>query len=394
MGFNYETVVKDYTESPEDAEVALTEAMQEDPSLTQNFDLGRLFEECFGYGNFRRFRENRKGSVNRFLSEDAAPTTSNAFVNISGQIIYNMFMDVYNNEDYIFKNKIRAIDTPFNGEKIAGITSVGDDGGEIGEGKQYPVAGVSEDYIESPETTKRGLINGITREAIFFNRTGSLLMDRIKDVARAIAVRQEIEAIDAFIDANRTQHRHKWRGTVYASYYALADTGPWTNKVTGTPLADWSSLNAIEVVLSKIVDPNTGLVIMIEPSELVVAQDLLHTARQIITATENRTAVGGYATTGNLSMRVGPSTVDNYDIVSSRLLGSRMDAASISRNDWWLGNIAETVVYMQNWPMEVTTAPAGTEAEFNRDVVMQWKCNRRGEYFVKQPRATGYGRAA
>lgn len=39
----------------------------------------------------------------------------------------------------------------------------------------YPNIGFSEDYIETPSTSKHGLIVPVTREAVFFDRTNLIL---------------------------------------------------------------------------------------------------------------------------------------------------------------------------------------------------------------------------
>ena len=42
--------------------------------------------------------------------------------------------------------------------------------------------------------------------------------------------------------------------------------------------------------------------------------------------------------------------------------------------------------YIENLPTEVTTAPAGNEAEFTKDIVLRTKVREKGTYSTKQPR--------
>ena len=41
---------------------------------------------------------------------------------------------------------------------------------------------------------------------------------------------------------------------------------------------------------------------------------------------------------------------------------------------------------MENWPITVTQAPVGSEAEFNNDVVLRFKASERGAAAVINPR--------
>lgn len=382
MPLNYPQVKKLYeSHAPHIADQLVREVFTEDRAARAGFDFGRLFEECFGWENFRHLRENSSRPVSKVF-EAAGATSTAAFIGTSGQFIYSTFMEKYMLDEFVFKNTIPSVQTPFNGEKIPGVTQLGDEGDTIGEAKPYPIAGVSEDYIETPETTKRGLITPITREAIFFSRTG-LEVERISEVATGVGLRQEKEAIDAVIDQNRTKHRHKWKGTSYATYQAST---PWVNLATSRPLVDEDSVNALEILLGDMTDPNTGEPIIFPPKHVIVTNSLLFTIRRILKAVETRKAAGGYPTSGNPLMTVAPKVIDDYEILTSRMLKARLAAASRPATDWFIGDVTKAVKYMENWGMEVTTAPAGSEDEFKRDIVMQYKASRRGEYVVVQPR--------
>jgi hypothetical protein len=41
---------------------------------------------------------------------------------------------------------------------------------------------------------------------------------------------------------------------------------------------------------------------------------------------------------------------------------------------------------MENWPITVTQAPIGSEAEFNNDIVLRFKASERGAAAVINPR--------
>lgn len=308
------------------------------------------------------------------LSEAHGAITSSDFSNITGQIVYSQLMQSMTPEAFPFQNLIPTQSTPFSGEKIAGVAGLGDMAEVVAENEEFPLVGTTEDYIESPETLKRGFIVPVTKEALFFDRTG-LVLQRASAVGNSLMVNKEKRAIDCVIDENTTAHRHKWRGTTYATYQTSA---PWDNVTTSSALQDWTDLDEAEQTLNGITDPNTGEPVVVEGDTLICVKGLEHTANRILSATELRYTVSGAATE-----TVGPNPYrGRFRIVTSRLLATRL----ATDTNWFWGSPERAYVYMQNWPITVTQAPAGSSEEFKRDIVAQFKCSERGQYFVREPR--------
>jgi hypothetical protein len=311
--------------------------------------------------------------------EAAGAVTSSDFSSITGQIVYNALMEPLTPEAFPFQQLIPTQSTQFSGEKIAGIAMLGDVAEVVNENENYPLVGTSEDYIETPATTKRGMIVPVTKEAIFFDRTGRLLEECGK-VGEALAISKEKRAIDCVIDENRTAHRYKWKGTTYASYQA---TSPWDNTTGSNALVDWTDIDNAEQTLNGILDPNTGEPVAIEATHLICVKALEATASRVLNATEIVVHTGGYATSGNLTETRAPNQwKSKYTILSTRLLAARL----ATDTTWFFGAPAKYAKYMQNWPITVTQAPAGNSDDFNRDIVTKYKASERGEYAVVQPR--------
>lgn len=347
-----------------------------DKSIRAGFDLGNLFESCFGYEEFKACRKDRSRLVSQVM-ENAGGVSTAAFTGIIGQIAFSTVLEPYNAEEFVFKNLIPSTPTQFSGEKIPGVTVPGADGQIVEEGKPYPVAGVSQNYIETPPTQKRGLIIPVTREAIFFDRTGQLLQHAAK-VGEALGITQEEEAIDAIIDENRTVHRYKWMGgDPIATFQAST---PYINLKTSNGLEDWTDIDGAEQVFNAMTDPFTGKPIAVKPKHIVVALEKLHTLRRILMATEIRS--GNYATSGVPQVTVAPNTLDSYAILTSRYVASRL----ATDTSWFIGDIPKAVKYMENWPMQVLQAPSMSHDEFHRDIALQYRADRRGEYAVVEPR--------
>jgi hypothetical protein len=345
------------------------EALDKQQLRPADFSIRQLFEAFIDDGRelADSFSPRQGGGV--ALLESAVDTS--AFSNITGQVVYTAVMDAFMAEPFVFSSLVQTIPTQFNGEKIPGIGRLGDVAEPIGEGAPYPQVGLSEDWIETPETTKRGFIVPVTKEAIFFDRT-NLLLQRAAEVGEFLGLNKEKRVIDCLLDENVTDHRYKWKGTTYATYQAST---PWVNITASNALVDWTSIDAAEQTLNGITDPNTGEPVLVTPTHLIVAPRNLHVARQIVNATEIR-SIGGD------QERIARNPIDAYQIASSRLLASRMG----DDTDWLLGNAKKAFAYMQNWPVTVVQAPSNSEAEFTQDIVVRFKASERGAAATLEPR--------
>lgn len=317
------------------------------------------------------------GGFNLLEAGDAISTAD--FANITGQIVYTALLDPMPGEDFPFTALIPTQQTPFDGEKIAGVTSLGDEGEVVAENENYPTVGVAEDWIQTPITVKRGLIVPVTKEAVFFDRTNQVLT-RAREVGQAMRIGREKRAIDCIIDENRTQHRLNWRGTSYATYQA---SSPWDNVTASAALVDWTDIDAANQTLNGITDPHTGEPVVVEADTLICTKQLEETANRIRNATEITVTTPGYATSGNPTETRLPNPMGaSFEVVSTRLLAAR----AATDTTWLYGNPRAAFQYMENWAMTVVEAPANNSDEFHRDIVFQAKASERGEYTTLNPR--------
>ena len=321
-------------------------------------------------------------SFSRLVESGTVDTA--AFSTISGQLFYNAILDGYAAEEFVFSKLIPTVQTQFNGEQIAGIDEMGDKAEVVAESQPYPVVGTSEDWIETPQTLKRGLIVGVTREAIFFDRTG-LLIERARKVGEALGLNREKRAIDCIIDENGTAHRYNRKGRgLAATYGASSGVHDWDNLQTANALVDWTDVDTAEQKLGGQVDPNTGEpLLMIHRPQLICVKGLERTALRIRNATEVTTVAPGFATSGQpVETKSFNPVGGTFDVVSNRLLATRLATDS----DWFYGDPVGAFRYMQNWPLQVVQALSNSELEFTQDVVMRWKASERGTYATVEPR--------
>ena len=323
------------------------------------------------------------------VMESQSAVDSTAFSNITGQLLINEIMDAYESPAFSVSALFRVLSSRLSGERIPGIGKVGDQTETVAEGMDFPHVGFGEDYIDTPVTTKRGLIVPVTKEAIFFDRTG-LILERAREVGESLAINKEKRCVDVMIGAT---NNHKWKGTDYNTYQA---TTPWVNLLAGAAndLVDWTDVDAVEQLFALMTDPNTGEPIAINVNSIVATPARRHALNRILNATEVR-HIG--PTSENETLARNP--ISGYSPLTSQYLYSRLVASGLNADQakatWFMGDPSRAFRYVENWPMTVVQAPQNSEAEFNQDIVARFKASERGVAVSWNPRfmvkVNGYG---
>ena len=366
----------------------LNEGLTEGHLKPDDFQIRDLAEAILGVDAVREM-DPRTSATLVTESTDAVDTT--AFSNIIGQIVYTELLKSYEQEQYFATAMFRTVPTRLNGEKVPGFTHLGDAAEQIHEAMPYPNAGFGEDFTQTPETEKHGLIVPITKEAVFFDRTGHIL-EYARGVGETLGLNKEKRCIDVLIGATNT---FNWRGTTYNTYNAA--NAPWINELQGAQydLQDWTQIDAAERLFDDIVDPNTGEAIEIGGTDLVTSYRRKHTANRILNATEIRYI--------NNAANQGPNFRANSETVSANPLSSGYKAYSNRRYyrrlqtqlgltadqaaaTWLVGDMKKAFKYMENWGITTVQAPVNAEAEFRQDIIAQFKASERGTPAIDNPR--------
>lgn len=370
------------------ASEGLKTALKQKAVTPAQFDLGDLFSEVFGYGEFVRLRESRGNGVGRVM-EAAGAVSSDAFLSITQQFFYQTFLDAYDIPEQKFRKLIPTRATKFKFERVPGITHIGDENLVVRENQEFPTAGVTEDYIDTPETRKRGMQIPVTKEAVFFDQTG-LLMDRIAKHAEWYGVNEEKRAIDCIVDAGETagsnEYRYRWLGNTIATYGDNSGNHNWDNLAASNTLLDYTSIETAWKLLREIVDPYTG-----EPQNVSIKHICVPPALEFKVPFALRGMVKkvmpGYATSANptSSEQENPvgSVIGNIETYSSQLFRSR----SGSDSTWFIGDVSKAFAQYENWPLQVLSLGSGSQMEFTHDIVAAFRVDKRSTFVTLQPRA-------
>jgi len=375
---------------PDETVRHLREALTDGHLKPDDFSVRELAEVTLG-GERVRQMDPRGGGVDLLEAGEGVDVT--AFSNITGQVVQSKIMEAYTQEAFVVSKLVDTIPTRLDGEKIPGIGRISDEVAEVRPGMPYPNLGFAEDYIETPQTTKRGFIVPVTKEAIFFDRT-HLILQRAAEVGEVLGLNKEKRLLDLLIGVT---NNYKWKGTDYNTYSAagtgVAPDGNWINLMT-EELVDWTDVDAAEQLFADVLDPNTGEPVLVYSTTVLVMPAYRHAAHRVFNAAEITYTASGAETDTTAANPLG-----NYRVVESRLAYRRViasgEAAADAKKWWFVGDFSKAFAYMENWPISVTRSPLNSEAEFNQDIVLRFKASERGAAAVINPRyvvkSTGAG---
>jgi hypothetical protein len=218
----------------------------------------------------------------------------------------------------------------------------------------------------------------VTKEAIFFDRT-HLVLSRAADVGEVLGLNKEKRILDLIVGV---QNNYKQNGASYDTYNAAT---PWKNLLADNELVDWTDVDAAEQLFADILDPATGEPVLVRGTTVLVMPAYRHAAHRVFNAAEVTYTGSGAPTATTCANPLG-----NYRVHESRLAYRRIIASGVAAADakkwWFLGDFRKAFAYMENWPITVTQAPLGSEADFNNDVVLRFKASERGAAAVLNPR--------
>jgi hypothetical protein len=218
----------------------------------------------------------------------------------------------------------------------------------------------------------------VTKEAVFFDRT-HLVLARAAEVGEILGLNKEKRLLDVVIGVT---NNFSWKGATYNTYQA---SSPWINTLATNELVDWTNVDKAEQLFADILDPATGEPVLVHGSTVLVMPAYRFAAHRVFNATELTFTAAGSATA-----TVAANPLSGYQLHDSRLAYRRIVASGVAAADakkwWFVGDFRRAFAYMENWPITVTQAPLGSEAEFASDVVLRFKASERGAAAVLNPR--------
>ncbi|GHT10206.1 hypothetical protein FACS1894170_01940 [Planctomycetales bacterium] len=348
----------------------ITEALQSGALVPEDFSFRDIAEAMLPDGAAML----EDGAV---LNEDVAVTA----VNTIGAVIETKIKEAYRHESFAASKLVKTIPTRYDGEKIYQFGSIDDSSLEVGVNSPYPAHNFDADYIETPGTSKRGLIVPVTRETVFFDRTHQVL-ERAAEVGEVLAMSKEKRILEMILGLTNS---YKYNGAAKNTYYSGAAGEPWKNLLSDNELQNWTDIEAAEDLFGAMTDPVNGHPVLIEADNVLVMPAKRHLAHRLFYASS--VSYEDDTTSTTTAIR---NPFAKYKLVSSRLgyqlLKSVTPTITNPEKIWVIGNFKKAFAYMENWGITVTRSGSGSEADFTRDVIVRFKASERGVPAVLDPR--------
>lgn len=353
-------------------------ALESRQLTADEFSFADLFDATVphGYEMRRTFDPKMRDSFGIALESAVGAVQNSDFASLTGQIIYSQTLEGFSLPEFIGDRLFRVVPSQFEREKVPrlGVT-MGDDDLSVQETEGFPYAAMSSFFVETPDTIKRGIILALTKEALFFDRTG-MLLEQAREIGRKIALNREKRMLDVALGLVDV---YKPNGNSAEATYQT--TGSRINTKTTNALVDWTDVEAAELLFDDINDPVTGEPIDVTPNTALVPKGLEKTANYVFAqGTTYSNAVTRSASGAPEPTYTNPT--GGYSVLSSPYIKSKQG----NQTTWYVGEFQRALVYMENYGLTVDQAPPGSDAEFTRDVVTQFKASERGAAGVLEPR--------
>jgi hypothetical protein len=343
-----------------------------------------IAEATLGAAGMRALSKPSEGGlITDTVKEAVAPVNLSLFSHITGQMIYQGIYEAYSAPEYIGEQLVTMETSREDNTRVPGIAPIDDDALEVEEGGEYPDVKFGEDYVDIPQSKKRGLKIGVTREAVFFDRTGQVL-EQARTVGDRLALNREKRILRTVLGIDNTFKR---KGVTRDTYVTAAENAadPRKNEVV-QELTDYKSLDTIMAMFSAMKDDRkVGEPIVVAPKIMLVNDALVYTARDILKATEVTLNPG---VTSGVSTRM-PNPYNGQSLlVASPWVRALLEAAGVSAANaakyWYMGDFKRAFRYRTLFPLQVIAAQNDKDS-FDRDVVAQFRADERGVPYVWAP---------
>lgn len=353
-------------------------------------------------------RMDPQGPVGLLESGPGAGVDPTAFIDISAfnaavsGLVEIKLLESYQQPEFIGDKLAQTVPTRMNGQKVIGVSAMGDVARARSPGMPHAPAEIGERYVTTPETVEKAARIDVLQESVYYDLTGDVLR-QAGEVGKWLGYRDENDAIDSFIGVTTT---YTYKGTAFSTYQSSigAGGGNYVNLYVN-PLNDYTSIDAGLLNFILLTDPENPAVPISVAPRLIVATPFLASRLSII---DRATQVA------LVDMRANAATIRDFsplperirsvfgELIFSNLLYFRLIASATDPNHpglgyasgagnkaagtWFMGDPARGHWKMENWPLRVRQASATEYEMLNRGIVASYFADYRNVYAWTDPR--------
>ena len=341
-------------------------------NITDQFSLRTMYEHLVpdGAARLRDMEHRRRYGSDVVMEAGGDAITTAHFSNIFGQVAFADVLENFAQPEFIGSRLLTPINaTTQYREIIPGITLIGDKAEPVGENEEYPLVGVSEQFVTLPEIYKEGFMVAVTEEAIFEDKTG-LLMRNLNRAAESMAITEEKERLAVVLGVTNTYSRNG--GPIQNTYANTHTEGGGDNLFASNPMLDYLAFEASSLGYEDLLDPDTGEPIILGgPQQIVVPRALQVKTWRALNSSLIRTGdplTGVQQESGNPVQQIG-----QYEVLSNQYVKS----VSGSATSWYTGNFKKAFIERVIYNTQVQVEDRNSGAGWSRDIAVRIKVRKK-----------------
>jgi len=311
------------------AAIVIERALEKKKIRPEDFSLREIWEACTGGKN---------------IMEAVA---SSSFPKITGTLINSKIISGYESVPKIGDDLVTTVSSNMQVDTIAGFSDV-ETPEEVGEGDAYKDSTISEKYVQA-QNVKYGRMISITKEMIFFDKTGQV-MNKANRIGIKAAQYKERLILRGVQDLDTKVYRPSG---VPTAFYSSTNR----NLISTNPFGE-SGLTAVRVRADSMKDDSLGVgdddYIFVNVDNLIalVPRDLEVQAWELANSTLTPEGSEGAANFYK----------GRFKVRSSPFVGAQ------STTTWFYGDFKEDFWWEEVWPLTVESQKPGHEDDFIKDI--------------------------
>lgn len=317
------------------------------------------------------------------------PNVSAFLGSVSG-LLDARILEGYQQPEFIIPKLIPTIPTKTRQTRLIATGRIGNAAQTRNPGEPHAAAQFSERRVTTPATTNVALRCEVTFEAVYYDQTNEVL-ERANSIGTEIGLYEEIEGFKVLCGAT---NNYEYNGVAYNTYLT---SGNWINDASNE-LLDWTNVNSVNELFSRMTDQETGNRVMVNWDAMVVSPAKEATAYHIKHATEveSRTQSAAEIRRGQMASALG---MNSKNIYSSPYLDQVLTLAAASgglalsqtnANKYWFAlstsQDRSAFVKTENWPFTIQRAAPTDYTMLNHKMLLAAFVDRMAQFSVREPR--------
>lgn len=243
--------------------------------------------------------------------------------------------------------------------------------------------------VYQPGCVRKHRMVKLTEEAVLKDQSNDLL-DQAALVGRNARREMYYDFLKVLFGVTNN-FRMEANGTVQDhDTYQSAPESLWVNSVSGVKLEDWSDLDSMEDLLSKMRHPTTGKPLEIQPKHIAVVRGKYRNLRRILSATEiqENLTTDRRAILGNYwgAQLTGFAPLEAFSLVRQHLATANSDAKALEH--YVIGDFSKAFAKVEAENMNVQIG----EPDLVNRVLITYHVKNWYAYWAMMPQAVAMGR--